>query len=52
MRSIAVLAAICGLALLTGLTIFYGFGAVMAEVASSRWATVLVVAALAGAGIG
>jgi putative membrane protein len=56
MRSIAVLAAICGLALLTGLTVYYGFGAVMAAVASSRWATVLVVAAraaaLAGAGIG
>jgi putative membrane protein len=56
MRSIAVLAAICGLALLTGLTVYYGFGAVMAAVASSRWATVLVVAAraaaLVGAGIG
>jgi putative membrane protein len=56
MRSIAVLAAICGLALLTGLTVYYGSGAVMAAVASSRWATVLVVAAraaaLAGAGIG
>ena len=56
MRSIAVLAAICGLALLTGLTVYYGFGAVMAAVASSRWATVLVVAAraaaLSGAGIG
>jgi putative membrane protein len=56
MRSIAILAAICGLALLTGLTVYYGFGAVVAAVASSRWATVLVVvaraAALAGAGIG
>jgi putative membrane protein len=56
MRSIAVLAAFCGLALLTGLTVYYGFGSVMAAVASSRWATVLVVAAraaaLAGAGIG
>jgi len=56
MRSIAVLAAICGLALLTGLTVYYGVGAVMAAVASSRWATVLVVAAraaaLVGAGIG
>jgi putative membrane protein len=56
MRSIAILAAICGLALLTGLTVYYGFGAVMAAVASSRWATVLVVAAraaaLSGAGIG
>jgi putative membrane protein len=56
MRSIVILAAICGLALLTGLTVYYGFGAVVAAVASSRWATVLVVvaraAALAGAGIG
>jgi putative membrane protein len=56
MRSIAILAAICGLALLTGLTVYYGFGAVMAAIASSRWATVLVVAAraaaLVGAGIG
>src|ERR1700751_3226611 len=56
MRSIASLAAICGLALLTGLTVYYGFGAVMAAVASSRWATVLVVAAraaaLAGTGLG
>jgi putative membrane protein len=56
MRSIAILAAICGLALLTGLTVYYGFGGVMSAVASSRWATVLVVAAraaaLAGAGIG
>ena len=56
MRNIAVLAAICGFALLTGLTVFYGFGAVMSAVGSSRWATVLVIAAravaLAGAGIG
>jgi hypothetical protein len=50
------LAAVCGLALLTGLTVYYGFGAVMTAIASSGWATVLVVAAraaaLAGAGIG
>src|SRR6516225_133300 len=56
MRSIALLAALFGLALLTGLTLFYGLGAVMAAVASFRWATALVVAvraaALAGAGIG
>jgi hypothetical protein len=56
MRSIALLAAVCGLALLTRLTVYYGFGAVMAAIASSGWATVLVVAAraaaLAGAGIG
>jgi len=56
MRNIAFLAALCGLALLTGLTIYYGFGAVMAAVVSSGWATVFVVAArataLTGAGIG
>ena len=56
MRSIALLAALFGLALLTGLTLFYGLGAVMAAVPQSRWATALVVAvraaALAGAGIG
>ena len=56
MRSIALLAALFGLALLTGLTLFYGLSAVMAAVASSRWTTALVVAvrtaALAGAGIG
>ena len=56
MRSIALLAAFCGITLLTGLTVYYGFGAVMAAVASSSWATVLVVAAravaLVGAGIG
>ena len=56
MRSIALLAALFGLALLTGLTLFYGLSAVMAAVASSRWATAFVVAvraaALAGAGIG
>src|SRR5262249_61834872 len=56
MRNIAFLAALCGLALLTGLMIYYGFGAVMAAVVSSGWATVFVVAArataLTGAGIG
>jgi putative membrane protein len=56
MRSFALFAGIVGLALLTGLTIYYGVGSVMAAVASSRWATALVVAAraaaLAGAGIG
>jgi hypothetical protein len=56
MRGIAVLAAPCGLALLTGLTVYYGVGAVAAAVVSSGWATLLVVAvraaALAGAGIG
>src|SRR5215472_15041215 len=59
MRSFAILAAIFGVALLTGLTIYYGFDEVMAAIASSRWATALVVAAragraaaLVGAGIG
>src|SRR5262249_61820799 len=49
MRSIAVLAAVCGLALLTGLTVYYGLGAVAAAVVSSGWATVLVVAVRAAA---
>src|SRR5215472_776980 len=48
MRSIAVLAAVCGLALLTGLTVYYGLGAVAAAVVSSGWATVLVVAVRGG----
>jgi putative membrane protein len=56
MRSFALFAGIVGLAFLTVLTVYYGFGPVMAAVASSRWATALVVAAraaaLAGAGIG
>ena len=55
MRGVAVLAAFCGIALLAGLTVYYGFDAVVNAVASSRWATVLVVAAraaaLAGAGV-
>src|SRR5262249_50882245 len=56
MRSFAILAAIFGGALLTGLTVYYGFDEVTAAIASSRWATALVVAAravaLVGAGIG
>jgi hypothetical protein len=56
MRSFAILAAIFGVALLAGLTVYYGFDEVMAAIASSRWATALVVAAraaaLVGAGIG
>ena len=47
MRSFAILAAISGIALLTGLTVYYGFDEVMAAIASSRWATALVVAARA-----
>ena len=56
MRIFAILAAIFGIALLTGLTVYYGLNEVMAAIASSRWATALVVAAraaaLLGAGIG
>jgi len=56
MRSFALLAAFFGLAFLTGLTAYYGFGAVITAVASSSWATAFVVAAravaLVGAGIG
>jgi putative membrane protein len=56
MRSFALFAGIVGIAFLAGLTLYYGFGSVMAAVASSGWATLLVVAAraaaLAGAGIG
>jgi putative membrane protein len=56
MRNFALIAAIFGIALLTGLIAFYGFGPVMAAIATSRWATVFVTAAraiaLAGAGVG
>jgi putative membrane protein len=56
MRSFALFATIVGVALLTALTAYYGFGPVMAAIAASRWATVLVTAArvivLVGAGLG
>jgi len=56
MRSFALFAGIFGLAILTGLTIYYGFGSVIAAIASSRWATVLVIVVRAGilvaAGVG
>ena len=56
MRNFALFAAILGIALLTGLTAFYGFGPVMAAIATSRWATVFVTAVrvivLVGAGVG
>ncbi|HXW48483.1 MAG TPA: lysylphosphatidylglycerol synthase domain-containing protein [Xanthobacteraceae bacterium] len=56
MRNFALFAAILGIALLTGLTAFYGFGPVMAAIAASRWATVFVTAVrvivLMGAGVG
>lgn len=56
MRSFALFATIVGVALLTALTAYYGFGPVMAAIAASRWATILVTAArvivLVGAGLG
>src|SRR5438045_7171632 len=56
MRSLSLFATIVGLAILAGLTVYYGFDSVTAAIASSRWASVLVVAAravaLIGAGIG
>jgi putative membrane protein len=56
MRIFAALAAIAGLALLTGLTAYYGFASVLQAVLSSQWGTALVVviraAALALAGAG
>ena len=56
MRSFALFAGIFGLAILTGLTVYYGFGSVIAAIASSRWATVLVIVVRAGilvaAGVG
>ena len=56
MRIFAAITAIAGLTLLTGLTAYYGFAAVLAAVLSSQWATALVVviraAALAMCGVG
>jgi putative membrane protein len=56
MKFLAVVAAFAGLALLTGLTAYYGFDAVLQALVSSRWGTALVVvaraAAIAGAGVG
>lgn len=56
MKFVAPLAAIAGLALLTGLTAYYGFDSVLQAVVSSQWGTALVVAAravaLVGAGAG
>src|ERR1700751_3204001 len=56
MRGFALIAALFGVAILTGLTAYYGFGPVMAAIASSRWATALVILAraaiLVGAGLG
>jgi len=56
MRFLAPIAALAGLALLTGLTAYYGFDSVLQALVSSRWGTALVVvvraAALTGAGVG
>jgi putative membrane protein len=56
MRNFALIAAIFGIVLLAGLTAYYGFGPVMAAIATSRWATAFVTAAraiaLVGAGVG
>jgi putative membrane protein len=55
-RILVSIAAIAGLALLTGLTAYYGFASVLAAVVSSQWGTALVIvvraAALATAGVG
>jgi len=56
MRVFAPIAGIFGLALLTGLVAYFGFGSVMQAVLSSEWGTLLVVlaraVALAGCGVG
>jgi putative membrane protein len=56
MKFLAPIAALAGLALLTGLIAYYGLGSVLAAVASSQWGTALVVVAraiaVAAAGIG
>ncbi len=55
-RILASITAIAGLALLTGLTAYYGFASVLAALVSSQWGTALVIvvraAALAAAGAG
>ena len=56
MKLFGPIAGLAGLALLTGLTAYYGFAAVLQAIVSSQWGTALVVlaraVALAGAGIG
>ena len=56
MRIFASIAAIIGLALLTGLTAYYGFASVIQAIASSGWGMVLVIiaraVAIAAAGVG
>jgi putative membrane protein len=56
MRILAPIAALAGLALLTGLVAYFGLASVLAAVASSQWGTALVVlargCAVAAAGVG
>jgi putative membrane protein len=56
MRFLAPVAALAGLALLTGLTAYYGFDSVLQALVSSRWGTAQVIvvraAALTAAGVG
>jgi putative membrane protein len=56
MRLLTPVAGFLGLALLTGLTAYYGFASVLQAVVNSEWGTVLVVAArtvaVAAAGVG
>jgi len=56
MRTLAPIAGLLGLALLTALTAYYGFTSVIQAVVHSQWASALVIvaraAALAGAGMG
>jgi putative membrane protein len=56
MRFLTPVAALAGLALLTGLTAYYGFDSVLQALVSSRWGTALVIvvraAALTAAGVG
>ena len=56
MKILGPVAAFVGLSLLAGLTAYYGFASVVDALVSSRWATILVVAAraiaLTGAGLG
>jgi putative membrane protein len=56
MKFLAPIAALAGLALLTGLTAYYGFDSVLDAVVSSQWGTALVIVVravvLAAAGVG
>jgi putative membrane protein len=55
-KTFAPMAGLFGLALLTALTVYYGFDAVFQAIVNSRWGTAIVVmaraVALAGAGVG